>query len=243
MKMEMKAEATVMDRVKLAAAKIREGRAELDGIAQQHGAKKVLDMILFGEVESLTVTSNVNRNPLDARGMHDGRPSLSWAIQLVIQEDGQGSALSTDAIFQGLEKRKWLPPGSKDPRPYVSRVLSGNPDVFVRDPMLGRGHYRLVPGFQVAPLFEEETTTEAPEVAKEEVFPKVLDVLQKTTEPFAIQDLAKATGISTRSIQGPIMTLLENGGIKRLRKASPIGRPLFSVNQKTLAAYVAQRGN
>ena len=237
---------SVSERAQAAVTKLREGRADLSELTRAYGPKQVLDGIL----EGLTIpapnngTSNLQRVPRDLSQIVEGRPSLPWAIKIVVQEDGKGEALSTDDIYAGLESRGWLPSKSRDPRPYVSRVLSGD-TAFIRDTSRGRGFYKLAPGVVVPSLVEldsEAANGQQEEIPKTEIFPRVIQVLQRAKQEISIRDIVKATGADPKSIQGPLMVLIQKGALKKTRKTTEEGRPLFSVHQKALTKYLEERG-
>jgi len=194
------------------------------------------------------VISNLARLPVVAASGE--KPSLRNGIITVLKaRHGKGEVdVSADAIFKELESRGWVP-NSKDPRNYVGHVLSTYPALFERGKE--RGTYKLAKGVDVLP---EQPKTTAPKTngtasadEKKMATPplvkdaadRIIKVLKKSSAPFSIGDVAKATKIPNhRQVTALVMTMLKNGAVKKLPKKSKAGSSMFSVNRDKFNEFV-----
>ncbi len=254
-----------------AVRQIREGRRILGELLQHLGSDALISLILNEEgvgeeivptrsPKVVASTANVGRSAVSARTPRvvNGRPSLPWAMQIIIKEAGR--PLSGTEVFEGLKERNWVP-NSKNPRAYVSRILSGSPQVFVRDAKLGRGHYDLPSGFQVPDLPKDMTATKATNGSAttktngattngsaktavkttgrdKRVFPAVVEMLQHTRKPIAFVDVSKATGLPAKPVQGILISLLRLGALKRTKNLNEEGKKLFEIDREAFNTLV-----
>lgn len=256
--MEMTMQTNIVEQVRKAKQQIQEGRQTLATLVDNIGRDELLALLLGDEsgVEDIalpdkaSVTANVERSATASRSPRivNGRPSLPWAMQLILKDAGK--SLSTDEVFAGLEERKWVP-DSKNPRTYVSRILSGNPRIFTRDETRGRGHYQLPNGFEVpelpakmakksngGTLHVKETSKVAKAKTSRPAGPAVIELLKHTRKDISITDVVKATGLPAKSVQGVVMSLIRESALKKTGKVNESGKKLFAVDRDAFNTYV-----
>jgi hypothetical protein len=108
-------------------------------------------------------------------------PRAIEAVEMVL---GSGATLNAAEIIKALEEKGWLP-ASNDPKTYVSFILSQNKEKFERDPVKGRGYYRLAKGGTKAPTKEPKPNGNGTTAPKEEAapIPAPTPVVVETPEP------------------------------------------------------------
>lgn len=157
---------SVQEQLVKAETQIREGRTALTQIVASLDAKSLAELFIAramgdGEVSvPMDVAppppsaSNVERSTSSARSPRiiDGRPSLSWGMQIILNESND--AMHVKDILKALVARKWDPKTKTTEKKLanVNSVLSSQKKVFRSDKEAGKGHYRLAPGVDVPPF-------------------------------------------------------------------------------------------
>lgn len=240
-----------MNDVRTAARQFAEGRKALSRLFPDVTEAKLAALAdIFTEdniVEPAVQVSNVGRVGA-GRGTAspEERPSLKQAMVTVLKDAGE--SLNGDMVYAELEKRSWLP-STTNPRQYIGHTLSSSKELFLRDPDMGRGFYMLAEGAKsgngkaakpsLAKTKGKKTTPSAKELSPESS--RVVKVLQKTTEPFTLRDVAKAAKIPNhRSAHFLLLNLEKTGAVSRLRKKSEAGHVFWQIERKPFDQFVAR---
>jgi hypothetical protein len=271
--MEMKKmDSSLQQQLVKATSQIREGRMALTKIVSTIDPASLVELLIAGAMsgsESVPVdvappppsASNVERSASSARSPRivDGRPSLSWGMQIILSEGG--AAMHVKEILKALIARKWDPKTKSTEKKLanVNSVLSSQKKVFRSDKKAGKGFYGLVPGVEVPPLpasidggkktapasakpaakvaVNGKKPTHKPLAERKPMMGPVLKLLKAARGQVTTPDIAKQLKVEPNLIQGPILALIKSKSIKGGKKNDE-GATLFSINRDNLNAHI-----
>jgi len=260
---------------------IRESRTALTQILTSMDPKKLVELIIAREMgESVDmsvpadvappppVASNIERSSSGRRGSRlvGNRPSLSWAMQIVISE--AGAAMHGNDILKALVARKWDPKTKSTEKKLANiySVLSSQKKVFRSDKDAGKGCYGLVPGFKVDALPSSvdvgkkaapaakvakpmkakagakvaangKKPTHKPLADRKPIMGKLLKLLKESRGQVTSPDLAKQLKVEPNVIQGGLLALMKSKSLKK-GKENEEGAALFTIDRDNLNAHI-----
>lgn len=156
----------------------------------------------------------------------DGKPSLTWAIALVLKDASE--PMSAKEVVRELIDRDWLPTKMENPGSSVWIILQSEKGVFAREGRGRYGKYKLIEGIEIPDTVDEapkapkqmRKAAEAPKIVPKArdaspLLTRVVKLLTKHPNGLRAEEIRANLGISAQEMPKPLKEGLKNSTLKK----------------------------